>query len=371
MLSGSPAYSDPAANTPMTSTQTFVASYGAAVTYPQLWQAVTRLLGRVTRADDVLDHNVAGLAADLLRRAGQQVPHEYVAFERRTAVAIVIVPTVLSRVREAVDGELLLLKGPEVAARYPEAALRGFGDLDIVARDPERAHAALVASGAEPLGDPALYVDIHHLRPLAWPGLPLAVEIHSRPKWVDHLPPLEANALFERTQPAAVGVEGFLAPPPAEHAVLLAVHSWAHEPLRRLRDMIDVAVMLADARREDAASAAQRWGVERLWRTTEAAVDALFDGGRRPLTLRIWAQNLDRVRGRTVLEEHLQRWLSDFSVLPPRAAVRRFPAIVLRELQPAPGESWRDKAGRSTLAVRNALRRRFEHDDQLARERRH
>jgi hypothetical protein len=195
------------------------------------------------------------------------------------------------------------------------------------------------------------------------------VEIHSRPKWLDQLPPLGAAPVFERSQPCAVGVEGVLAPAPAEHAVLLAVHSWAHEPLRRLRDLVDVAAMLEGAHREDAAAAARRWGVERLWRATEATVDALFYDGPAPLPLRVWARNLELLRGRTVLESHLQRWFSDFSVLSPPAAARRLPGTLLQELRPARDETWREKASRSVLALRNALRRRFEHDEQVARDR--
>jgi hypothetical protein len=335
----------------------------------ELWDAVDALVGRMNRVDEVVEHRVAGIAARVLRSQGCEVPDEYLDFERRAAVASLVAPAVLTRVREAVDGELLLLKGPEVAARYPDPALRGFGDLDLLVRDPAGVHEALVASGAEAIGDPELYVGIHHLRPLAWPGLPLAVEIHSRPKWVDRLRPIDSATLFERTQPAAVAVKGVLAPAPAEHAVLIAVHSWAHEPLRRLRDIIDVAALLTETRRDDAAKVATRWGVERLWRTTVAAVDALIYEEQPGLVLRFWARNLAQARGRTVLEEHLQRLFSDFSILAPRAAARRLPATILRELQPEPDESWRRKGRRTILALRNGFRRRFEHDEQLARDR--
>ena len=51
-----------------------------------------------------------------------------------------------------------------------------------------------------------------------------------------------AAELLELTQPSATGVPGLLAPVPAAHAVLLAAHSWAHAPLRRLLDLIDVTV---------------------------------------------------------------------------------------------------------------------------------
>jgi hypothetical protein len=281
---------------------------------------------------------------------------------------------VLQRVRSIVDGNLLVVKGPEIAARYPDAGLRAYGDLDLLTRDAPAAHAALRAAGAVPVGDPRLFVDIHHLRPLGWPDLPLVIEIHSRPKWFDVPPPwlpiLSVDEVFRTAGAAAVEVEGILAPSPEAHAVLLAVHSWAHEPLRRVRDMVDVAAMLADADRERARALAREWHVGRLWRSTEAAVDALFFGAPATPAMRLWAQNLRRVRGRTVLENHLQRWLSDFSIMPPRRALSRLPATIGAEIRPEDGETWRQKLVRSGYAVKNGLRRRFEHDEEVEQHRR-
>jgi hypothetical protein len=271
----------------------------------------------------------------------------------------------LQRVRDAHDGALVVFKGPEVAARYPDPLLRSYSDVDLLTPDPEEAHADLVAAGAVPLGDPALYVDIHHLRPLAWDDLPLAVEIHTAPKWVDGLPVPPTSDIFATAVSARVGVDGYLAPTAAQHAVLLAVHSWAHEPFRSVRDLIDVAVIAAEAGAEETMAAAQRWHTGDLWRATTDATAALFADGAPSLALRTWGKNLTQVRGRTVLEEHLERWSSDFWVLPHRTALRRLPSTFAREVTPRPGETWSDKLRRSALAVRNALRRRMDHDDAL------
>ena len=335
-----------------------------------LWDRVDALVDRAGRDEDVLDHRLAPFGARLRRRNRQPVPESFAQVERAGALAAISAPVTLARIRAAVEGELIVLKGPEVAARYPDPALRAFGDLDLLTRDAGATHSALRKAGAVPVGDPALFVGIHHLRPLAWPNFPLVVEVHSRPKWVDRLPALPVEAVFDHVVDAAVDADGYLAPSSEAHAVLLAVHSWAHEPLRRLRDMVDVAALLADCDRAAAAAVAREWGVGRLWRTTEAAVDALFFDGHPPLASRVWAQSLVRARGRTVLEHHLQRWFSDFSILPPHRAALQLPGTLVDELRPDPDESWRDKSRRTARAVRNGFRRRFEHDDELTRHRR-
>jgi hypothetical protein len=170
---------------------------------------------------------------------------------------------------------------------------------------------------------------------------------------------------MEAAVPGSSGVDGVLALPPEHHALILAVHSWAHEPLRRLRDLVDVAAVAQGADRREIERLADEWGCRRIWSSTIAAADAVFDDGRRPWALRTWAQNLLGVRERTVLENHVQRWMSDFWALPPGTALRRVPETFGDELGPGGGEGWRAKLARTGLAVRNASRRRSEHDRQL------
>ena len=293
-----------------------------------LWDAVDRLVERAPRQSDLYNHRLEFFGARLLRRTGKPVPGALAMDERRSAALALSVPAVLDRARAATDAPLLLFKGPEVAARYPDPALRMFRDVDLITPNAGDVQRSLLAAGFEEVGDPDLYRDIHHLRPLKWPGLPLVVELHSHPKWVEPLTPPDVASLFEDSRQAVAGPDGLLAPSPARHAVLLAVHSWSHEPLRILRDMVDIAALAAEASREEAAEVAEQWGVGRLWATTVAAHDCIFVGGRRPLALRTWAQNLQLVRERTVLEAHLERWLSDFSALPFGVALRRVGANV-------------------------------------------
>jgi hypothetical protein len=332
-----------------------------------LWRAVDRLVDRAPSLADLRSHKLDLFAARRWRALGRPVPAELVERERRAAVAVLTAPLLLERVRSAYDGELIPLKGPHVAAHFPDPGLRAFGDLDLLATDALSAQASLVAAGFKEVGDASAYVGIHHLRPLVCPGFPLFVEIHSRPKWPDGLQAPAARELFA----AAVPLEGRVKSlPPAHHALVLAAHSWSHEPLRRLRDLLDIAVMADLAGQPDVAALAKEWRIERLWRTTIGAANAVFRDAARPWELRLWAQNLERARERTVLENHLQRWFSDFSIMPFGAAAARVPNTVARELFPKDAEGWDAKLARTTRAVRNASRRRSEHDDELDRLRR-
>jgi hypothetical protein len=333
---------------------------------PRLWEGVDRLVDRAPTAGDLRSHRIEPIAARRLRSRGLEVPEEVLAAERSAAVASLAAPVLLERVRAACEGPVLVLKGPEIAARYPDPALREYKDLDVLVPDAEATQRALLRAGFQPIGEPSLYVGIHHLRPLALRGLPLAVEVHSHPKWPAGLEPPSTEELLAAAVPSSVGVRGVLAPSPAHHGLLLAGHSWAHEPLRRLRDLVDVAATVQGLDRAELRALARSWQVERLWATTAASIDGLFLEGWAPLPLRLWAQNLMKVRERTVLENHLARVLADFWMLPAPHALGELCSVLAAEVCPRPGETWAAKLSRSGRALRNALRRRSEHEAVLA-----
>jgi hypothetical protein len=332
-----------------------------------LWAAVDALVRRAPTLADLRSHRLELFEARRLRALGAEVPPPLLALERSAAVGALAAPVLLERIREAYSGAAIVFKGPEVARLYPSPVLRPYSDLDLLVDEPEAAQAALLAAGFEEVGDPDDYVDIHHLRPLSLPELPLVVELHTRPKWVPGLRPPPVAELFAAALPAGGGL---LRLPPAHHALLLAAHSWAHEPLRRLGDVVDVAAVAGEARPEEIESLAAAWGASRLWGATRRAVDAVLGNAPPSRPLRLWGQNLAQVRERTVLENHLQRWLSDFSVLPPASAGARLPGVLASELLPERAESWAEKLVRAGRAVRNASRPRSEHHHELERRRR-
>lgn len=333
-----------------------------------MWDSIDRLIDRADgRLAELREHRVHLLAARRWRATGRAIPPEIVEEERLAAMRSLAAPFILGRIRAACDGPIVVLKGPEVAALYPDPTLRPYKDLDLLVPEAAATQRALLAAGFEPVGNPNLYVDIHHERPLWLRGQPLLVEIHSLPKWPDRVAAPTPEELLALAVPSALGVDGVGALAPPYHALVLAAHAWAHEPLRRLLEIIDCTALSPDVD-GDVRATAKRWGVHRIWETTVAAGDALLaDPPRRTWPLRLWARNLDSVRDRTVLEAHLERWLAGFWALPPGPALASLRSTAARELRPATGESWGAKATRTRRAFGNAFVGRRRHERASAR----
>ena len=311
-------------------------------------------------------HRLHLAAARLWQRDGLAVPAPWRAEQRAAALRAIAAKPVLAKVRAAYDGSLMLMKGPEVAACYPVASDRPFGDLDLVADDAPAAQAALLAAGFVELAEPDNYDEHQHLSPLAWPGIPLAVEIHRRPNQPPWLNSVPSKRLFELTVPSATGVQGLLAPEPAAHAVLLVAHSWAHEPLGRLGDLLDVAAVLTGADRERATTLAREWAWERMWRTTLSAIEAVLGKRHRSrLSLLAWTRHLSVPRERTVLERHITRMVAPASSLPLADVPSAIFDVMNQTFAPGDGETWTTQARRSSLALAHAFSNGSRHDRSL------
>jgi hypothetical protein len=268
----------------------------------------------------------------------------------------------LQKVRDACDGPIILIKGPEAASYYPDPSVRPYLDLDLLVPDAVAVQSALLAAGFELTGNERLYREHYHLRPVIWPGLPLSIEVHKSPQWVAGLPSPAVEDLFAAAVPSATGVEGVLTLPPAHHALVLATHAWAHMPLRRLLDIVDVAAVAGEADESELRALTRAWELERLWGTMETAIQALLYGGRTPVALRTWARHLRSARERSVLESHLARIFSWFWALRPRRAIEQMARELAQHFRPEPGESWRVKMARSIQALRNPLSSVVDHD---------
>lgn len=331
----------------------------------RLWERVYELLEHAPTIDALQAHGLLHLGVRRWRAIGRPVPRQLEAIDRGPAIAMLTAPVLLRRVRDAYDGRIMVLKGPLVAERYPDW-MRSFTDVDLLVDDAGEAQRALLASGFVEVDEPELFVDIHHLRPLALPGFPLKVELHTRPKCPARIPGTTAGALFESARGGALGHDDLLEPSTPHHAMLLAAHGWGHGPLRSLRDLLDVAVMAQDVEEAELASTARAWGMTRVWATTAGAIDCvLYERARPTLALRSWARHLAEARERTVLESHLEHWVSAFWGLPIRSAFAEALGAFTWELKPAEGESWGDKLRRSAHAIRRASSSRSEHERQL------
>jgi hypothetical protein len=300
--------------------------------------------------DGIRTHKLGPVAARIWRDQGRAVPRALESDARLARGAWMASIPLLTRIRSVCAGELLLIKGPEVAALYPGRS-RGFMDLDLISPQAHSVHAALRADGFVEVEDPELFKDHHHLRPLQLPENWLRVEIHTRPMWPKELPGPPVQDIIDRGVPSLTGVAGILAPDPATHAIILASHAWVHQPLDTLRDLIDIALVATRTDPADVDALSRTWGIERIWRTTYGAATGLLgpDGPTRATLL--WGRHLPAVKERTVIGNHLQRWLSGFWGLPPGAAARWIAAVLKQELFPYPDESWRQK----TIRVRRAF----------------
>jgi Uncharacterised nucleotidyltransferase len=339
----------------------------------ELWTSVDLLIDQAQSLADLIEHRLQLIAARRWRALGESVPRELVQEERASGIMAMTAPLLLEKIRSALAGPVVLFKGPEVALRYPDPSVRPYADLDLLVPDAFAAHDALKLGGFREVGDPALFVDIHHLRPLGLPPFPLLVELHSRPKWIDALEPPSPAELIAAAVPSRLDVDGISTLRPDHHAMILVAHAWAHEPLRRILELVDIAAMIEELDRRQLQTLARQWRMERVWNTTLAATDALLANGSAPapLPLRLWARNLPAVRSRTVFESHLERWLAGFWALPLRGAVRAAAGSAVRAFVPEEDESWREKLARTRLALRNASTPRSEHDRALQERRRH
>ena len=325
-----------------------------------IWNGVGRLIDGAPSLANLRVHRLHLIAAARWRAAGLAVPPHLAREEAAFAIRRSAADTVLKAIRDSCDGPLLLLKGPAVSRLYPDPTWRPFSDLDVLAEDPERTQRALVAAGFRPYAwqPDEYYEGLHHLRPLLLDGLPgPLVEIHRRPQWVSFEDAPRASELFSVATEEASGVEGYVALPPAHHALVIAAHSWAHRPLRRMLDLVDVELLAAAGSRQEVTEVASRWNLSRLWRITADVADALIMGeGRPPRELRAWGRALVEVRDITVFENHIVRFLSPFSVLPFARALGACATAVLDEVRPVPDESWRKKLHRMRVELAHPTR---------------
>jgi hypothetical protein len=162
-----------------------------------------------------------------------------------------------------------------------------------------------------------------------------------------------------------VGVNGILAPAPAHHAVLVAVHAWVHEPLARVSQLLDVLLLHSESDRKEMEAVAARWRVGKVWRTTLEAGEALLLDRDVRATLRPPLRRLRHVEERTVLESHVSRALAPFWTLPFPAALRSAGVVVGQTIRRNPEERWRATAARIWRAFRDARMRRWEHDRKI------
>jgi hypothetical protein len=329
---------------------------------------VGELIDGATSLEQLRWHRLHLLAAARWRAQGQPIEPTLAEIERLAALRVIGAPLVLEQIRSACEGRIALMKGYEIALRYDDPITRPFVDIDLLVEDAPAVHRALMAAGFVEIGDPDRYLEIHHLRPLTRPDLLLPVEVHREPKWPEHLKPPSTQLLLDAAVPSATGVKGIDTLAPADHALVLAAHSWAHLPLRRIQELVDIALIAEETDPEEIEARARAYGFERVWHTTRRSIESLFQGAPRTSAERIWARHLASARERTVFESHVERWLSPYWALPTRRAASAMTATVRGELVPAEGEDWKAKLSRAGKALRHASSAKTAHERELGEE---
>lgn len=322
-----------------------------------MWDRIDVLLERAPHEQALRLHRVELIEADR-RRANGLDAGSLVRDEATAAVRALAAIPVLAHARAAWDGPLVVHKGPEVSLDYPRQNLRGFSDLDLLTDDAAGAQAALLAAGFQAVDEAE---SEHHLRPLQWPGLPLALELHTRPNWPHRVPAPSTDELIASAVPSRLGIPGIATLAPAPHTLVLAAHAWSHDQLGRLGNLIDVAVTLQRTDEAEVAALARRWGCSRMWRTTRAAIGSVLEGSSRSGAVASWGRHLRDVRDRSVFEWHAKNALAPLWGLP----YRRIPGALLAEgwatVAAIDAEPWRAKLWRARFALRNAGTARSDH----------
>ena len=195
-------------------------------------------------------------------RAARRFPPTCADDERLAAAIALSAGLLMRRVRAATDATIIVMKGPEAAARWPQAAAAPVEGPRPARRGRRtRVQAALLAAGFVEVGDPAIYEDIHHLRPLALPELPLSIEVHMRPKWPTAATPTFAElaeaAVPERVRRSRTSSRRR----PRTTPCCSPAHAWEHDPLSRIGALVDVAAMTLAGRTATTAARSPATGV--------------------------------------------------------------------------------------------------------------
>ena len=214
---------------------------------PMLWRALSE-----SDRLDALAADPDGAAADLRREV-----------DRRCAQARILLPRAVALALEPLAPlEPVVWKGPAVAVRYPDPALRPMSDIDVIvpAARHDEAVKALEAAGWVAL---ARHSRDHYDTGLVHPALPgLPLELHfGLSSWRNRTNKLRADDLWERRRPITVFGTAAFGLAADDEVVALAAH--AGKPFHvfsRLMWATDLAIVSRGADwagvREKAATAA-------------------------------------------------------------------------------------------------------------------
>lgn len=318
------------------------------------WRNIQQIVERLPESS-LGSHGVHLIAAAQWRQRGIDVPTAYQEAERVRAIQAPAALLLIERVRATVPGPIVLMKGPELALRYPNPALRPFGDLDLLVQDAELAQQLLVDREFERAGNELKFRDKHHRAPLSFRSLPLTLELHDNPGWLSWMTPASPTELFAEAIPSSLGMDGIMTLAPHHHALFIAAHAWRHGPLGCLIHLIDLVMMTKDQDPDELAELAECWGMGPVWRSSVVAIEALFDEA--PAGngfVRYWITQLRDGHVRNMREHYVGQLLAPLWA-PTMSGRVAGEIVTIRDMfAPRPDQEWRDKLllGRRVVANR-------------------
>lgn len=275
-----------------------------------LWTALDRIIASAPDANSLRLHGLGPIAAWRYRQRGEPVPPEIESLARGAVYASVTAAPLLRKVIDQLQQPVLVLKGPEIASRYPVHTLRTYGDLDLLVSDLPTAERSLLDVGFAEMNPDRKIEGHHHDSPLALGNLALMVELHRDPGWLRWLTPPSDSELFQSAVPSATGVDGAVALPDEQLALFLASHAWRHGPYMSLIHLIDIELLRQRTDPTEMTALARRWGIDRVWQHMCAMIDwQIYQQGAPPNALhRVWARHFADTRERTLLESYVGFW---------------------------------------------------------------
>lgn len=295
------------------------------------WAQVATWLIDVDDEPMLASQGLAPLRAGLRHVAGRDLTPSDREALHQAATAFVTQLALLERIHALDVGPVVVLKGPEMASRYPHPSWRRSGDLDLFAADAPEVQRRLLAGGFEPAEEELAFRNLHHLVPLQLPGFRVAVEVHHGLGWpagAREPPPAAVVA----TAVPAWSDDRFLALP-AELALAHQLqHAWHAVPFGTVRDAVDLVALRDRCDPGRLERDLRSSGLWRLWTATERVAEHALGvtGASRPLVPRVVARPLLGRRDETMRLVVPRRFLGLGLTTGPRFAARSLAGDVRR-----------------------------------------
>ena len=260
------------------------------------WEGVARVLGRASSLEASAPTDSTCSRRRGCKSSDGRSRTSWRPLQRARCARAPLARALLSLIREVCEGPILVFKGPEIAAVYPSPWLRPYARRRC-ARADDACRRAPAARRRLPGGRADDELGCAPSRPA--PRRPRV----SSPRWrctadrsgsrtSGHPPSTICSR--PRPRPRQESTACWRPRPDTTRCSWRRMHGWSGRSAR-VGDLVDVAAA-RDAAPEEADELARRYGVERIWRTTLGAIEAVLGDNRRTWPMSTWARHRARQR---------------------------------------------------------------------------